>query len=45
MAYLKKSLKVFTIILFAERLGFGNNGANDVKAHPWFSKVDWNAIA
>jgi hypothetical protein len=27
-----------------ERLGFGPNGASDVKSHTWFSRVDWKAI-
>ena len=24
-----------------KRLGSGNNGANDIKNHIWFEKVDW----
>ena len=25
------------------RLGFGKGDAEDVKAHPWFAKIDWVA--
>ena len=27
-----------------ERLGYGVNGAVNIKNHPWFDKVNWNAI-
>jgi serine/threonine protein kinase len=26
------------------RLGAGPNGANNIKAHPWFKKIDWTKV-
>jgi len=27
-----------------QRLGCGPNGPNDIKNHPWFNIVDWDAL-
>ena len=28
-----------------KRLGGGEEGARALKAHPWFSRIDWDAVA